>query len=77
MEINIQNTKIELIQWLTTLEDKGTLEKLLALRKSQLKSAPHQLSQDEKKSVELGLEDSEDGKIVSHQEAKKVYEKWL
>ena len=77
MEINIQNVKIELIQWLTTLEDEGTLQKLLALRKDQLESPPHLLSQDEKKSVELGLKDAEDSKVVSQEEVRKIYEKWL
>ncbi|MDF2551716.1 MAG: hypothetical protein K0R36_3227 [Chryseobacterium sp.] len=35
------------------------------------------LSDAEKKSIELGLEDIEEGRVVAHSEVKKLYEKWL
>lgn len=36
-----------------------------------------ELSDAEKKSIELGLEDIEEGRVVAHSEVKKLYEKWL
>ena len=37
MEADIQNIKIELIQWLTTLDDKSLIQKIIDLRKNQTK----------------------------------------
>lgn len=36
-----------------------------------------ELSDTEKKSIELGLKDIEEGRVVAHSEVKKLYEKWL
>ncbi|MCY0976137.1 hypothetical protein PGH12_12365 [Chryseobacterium wangxinyae] len=36
-----------------------------------------ELSEAEKKSIELGLKDIEEGRVVAHSEVKKLYEKWL
>ncbi len=77
MEINIQNTKIELIQWLTSLEDKFLIKKILDLRNSQTKDWWDEISSTEKESIEKGISDSEKGKLNPHSEVRKVYEKWL
>lgn len=75
--MNIQNIKIELIQWLTTLDDKYLIQKILDLRKSQTKDWWNEISDAEKSSIEKGISDAKDGKLNSHSEARKVYEKWL
>lgn len=36
-----------------------------------------ELSDAEKKSIELGLKDIKKGRVVAHSEVKKLYEKWL
>ena len=36
MELDIQNKKIELIQWLTTLEDMLVIQKIMELKKKSL-----------------------------------------
>ncbi len=36
-----------------------------------------ELSDAEKKSIELGLKDIEEGRVFAHSEVKKLYEKWL
>jgi len=77
MEINIQNTKIELIQWLTFLDDKSLLQKIIDLRNNQTKDWWNNISESEKDSIKKGISDSEKGKLNSHSEARKVYEKWL
>jgi len=77
MEINLQNTKIELIQWLTTLDDKSLIQKILDLRKSETKDWWNEISDLEKESIEKGLSDADNGKLNSHSEARKTYEKWL
>ena len=77
MEINLQNTKIELIQWLTTLDDKSLIQKILDLRKSETKDWWNEISDSEKASIEKGLLDADNGKLNSHSEARNIYEKWL
>lgn len=73
MDLNIPNTKIELIQWLTTLEDENILKRLIEFRQS----AVYQLSEAEERSIDEGLEDLKNGNVVPHDEVKKTYEKWL
>ena len=77
MEINIQNTKLELIQWLTTLEDKSLIEKILDLRKSQISNWVNDSSENELQSIKKGITDADNGNLKPHSEARKVYEKWL
>lgn len=77
MDLNLQNTKIKLIQWLTTLEDKTLLQKIIDLRKSESKDWWDEVTDAEKKSIEKGISDADNGKLKTHGEARKVYEKWL
>ncbi len=75
MRMNLQSTKIELINWLTTLEDEKIIDKLVELKTDY--DWWNTISLDEKKTIEKGLIDSNKGKVVSHKDAQKVYEKWL
>jgi hypothetical protein len=77
IELNIQNKKLELIQWLSTIEDSAIIEKIMDLRKRENKDWWNSISENEKNSVEQGLKDAESGKLNSHSNAKKLYEKWL
>lgn len=77
MEINIQNAKIELIQWLTTLEDSDLIQKIIELRNRETKDWWNDISDAEKKSIVSGISDAENGKLKSNSEAKKIYGKWL
>ena len=77
MEMNIQNAKMELIQWLTTVEDSSLIQRILDLRKSETKDWWNEISDSEKESIELGISDAKSGKLNSNTEAKKIYGKWL
>jgi predicted transcriptional regulator len=77
MEIRIQNQKMELIQWLTTLNDESIVQKLIDLRNNQLKDWWNELSNAEIESIEKGIKDADNGSLVSHSEARKTYEKFL
>jgi predicted transcriptional regulator len=77
MEISIQNQKMELIQWLTTLNDESIVQKLIDLRNNQLKEWWNELSNIEIESIEKGIKDADNGNLVSHYEARKTYEKFL
>lgn len=77
MDLNLQNKKIELIQWLSTLNDQILIDKLMSLRKKEKTDWWNEISNDQKKSIEKGIIDANNGKLTSHQDVKKKYEKWL
>ncbi|RCS28215.1 hypothetical protein DUT90_01130 [Polaribacter sp. WD7] len=77
MEVNIQKAKIDLIQWLTTIEDSSVIQKIMELRNTENKDWWNEISDIEKKSIELGISDADNGNLKPHSEAKKIYEKWL
>ena len=77
MDINFQNKKIELIQWLSTLEDTTLIDKLMKLRIQEKTDWWNETLIEEQKSIEKGIEDADSGKLTSHSNVKKVYEKLL
>lgn len=77
MELNIQNTKLELIQWISTLEDSSLLEKLQELRQTDNKDWWNDISELEKESIQKGISDAKIGNVTPHSEARKIYEKWI
>ncbi|WP_416444706.1 hypothetical protein ACH3O9_04195 [Leeuwenhoekiella sp. A16] len=77
MDINLQDKKIELIQWLSTLSDESLIDQLMELRQQEKKDWYNEISTSEKNSIEKGIQDANDGKLTSHSNAKKIYEKWL
>jgi hypothetical protein len=77
VDSQILDKKIELIQWLSSLEDKAIIEKLIQFRKSETKDWWNTISEDEEASIEKGMKDAEDKKLNAHSSARKRYEKWL
>ncbi|GAA4070036.1 hypothetical protein GCM10022389_14010 [Flavobacterium cheonanense] len=77
VNLNILNQKLELIQWLSTIEDSSIIEKIIDLRKKESKDWWNSISEREKESIELGLKDAESGKLNPHSKARELYEKWL
>ena len=77
IELNILNKKLELIQWLSTVEDSTILEKIMELRKRESKDWWNTISDAEKQSIEQGLKDADAGNLSSHSNARKLYDKWL
>ncbi len=71
------DTKMELIQWLSTLEDKAILDKLVKFRQEESKDWWESISKEEQDSIEMGISDAENGKLKPHSTARKLYEKWL
>lgn len=77
MGVNILDKKIELIQWLSSLENKKNIEKLIQFRKETNNDWWEEISSKEKESIEKGIEDSKNNNLVAHSSTKKLYEKWL
>jgi len=79
MKANTQilDKKIELIQWLSSLEDNVIIDKLLQFRKTETKDWWETIRDEEKASITKGIEDADNNKLKSHSSARKIYEKWL
>lgn len=77
MDVKLQNKKIELIQWFSTLNDKSLIEKLIKFREEERTDWWTEISDLEKKSIEKGIQDANNGKLTPHSTAKKAYENWL
>ena len=66
-----------MIQWLSTVQDIATIEKIIELRKVENKDWWNSISADEKSAIEQGLNEAHAGKLIPHSNARKLYEKWL
>jgi len=76
MEMNIQNTKIELIHWLNSLTDVALIQKVVDLRDRNQENV-NETTVEEKEAIQYGIADAEASKLSPHSEARKIYEKWL
>lgn len=72
IDINIQNKKLELIQWLCTLEDLSIINKIFDIKKEKT-DWWDEISDAEKDSIEKGLKDADEGRVVSHEDFLKSY----
>jgi hypothetical protein len=77
IELNLQDKKLELIQWLSSIEDSSIIEKIMELRKKDSKDWWNSISENEKEAIESGIQDANSGKLNPHSKARKIYEKWL
>lgn len=75
--MNIQAEKLELIRWLTSVNDVSIIEKIKSFRLKNSKDWWDEISEAEKQAIEQGLKDAEEGKLIPHDDVKKKYEKWL
>jgi predicted transcriptional regulator len=67
--------KLELIEWLSRLEDEESIEYLKIVKDSSLKENDwwHELTVDQTEAIKRGLNDIAKGHIVSHEEVKRKY----
>lgn len=77
MDAQMLNKKMELIQWLSSLEDHSIIEKLLKLRKEETQDWWESVSEEEKQSIENGISDADNNKVEPHSSVRNIYEKWL
>ena len=77
--MNIQTEKLGLIEWISKLNDTSIIEKLRSIKEDYSRSKDwwDSLNKEELESIERGLKDLKDGKVHSHETARKVYEKYL
>ncbi len=76
-ELQIQNKKLELIQWLSSIQDAKLIDKFINLKAQVEQDCWNELNAAEKDAIEKGLKDADEGKLIEHSEVKKKYEQWL
>lgn len=62
---------------MSSIEDAQLLDKLIQFRREQNPDGWNSISEEEKMSIQKGMEDAEKGKLIDHSQAKAIYEKWL
>ena len=72
MDAHASSQKLELIHWITELNDLSVLAQVNAIKEKAITASDAELQ-----SIERGLEDFQQKRTVSHAQAKKRYEKWL
>lgn len=75
--MTLEQSKLDLIQWLATLQDKNVIERINDLRNDVSQDLYDDLSEEEIASIEAGIKDFENGNTVPHEEFWKKYEKHL
>ena len=77
--MNIQTEKLGLIEWISKLNDTSIIEKLRSIKEDYSRSKDwwDSLNREEIESIERGLKDLKNGKVHSHETARKVYERYL
>lgn len=77
MDTQILHEKLELIQWLSSIEDESIIRKLIEFRKQEIKDWWNKISDAEKASIKKGLKQADNNELEPHSKARKLYEKWL
>ena len=72
MDASVSSQKIDLIHWITELNDPSVLAQVNAIKDDVAATSYAELQ-----SIERGLNDFQRGNTISHTQAKKRYEKWL
>jgi thiamine pyrophosphate-dependent acetolactate synthase large subunit-like protein len=74
--MNLETRKLNLINWITSLQETDLIEKLEALQKEE-SDWWDDLSEEEKAEIEQGLAEADRGEVIPHEEVMKKYKKWL
>lgn len=74
---NLQERKLELIQWLSVVDDASLIEKVAKLRDESVADWWDEISTSEKESIAIGIDDADAGRLKPHSAARAKYEKWL
>lgn len=66
-DVTLQSKKLELIQWLAELQDSSVINQIFELKKKD-KGWWSEISAAERESIESGIKDADEGRIIPHEE---------
>ncbi|MCY7362624.1 MAG: hypothetical protein LH629_11255 [Ignavibacteria bacterium] len=77
--MNIKNDKQSLIDWISSLEDETIIETIKEFKESysSKKDWWDEISEAEKNSIDRGLKDAEEGRVIPYEQVKEKYKKWI
>jgi predicted transcriptional regulator len=77
--MNIQSEKQNLIEWISSLEDETAIETIKEFKDSYFSKKDwwDEISEEEKISIDRGLKDAEEGRVISYERIKDKYKNWL
>lgn len=71
MPSNISIQKLELIQWLTAVEDSDVINKISEIKNNHLKDWWLDISQEEKDSILKGIKSADHNELIPHDVVRK------
>ena len=74
--MDIQAEKLNLIKWLTDIEEPAVLQKLIALKNNQETDWWDSIDDEERTEIEQGLAEADRGEGISHEAFLAKYDKW-
>ena len=74
--MDIQAEKLNLIKWLTEVEEPSVIEQVIALKNEQQPDWWDEISKDERTEIEEGLAQADKGEVFSHEEVMAKYIKY-
>ena len=78
--MNISTEKLDIIQRICEIQDNDLIDlikNIVDIPKKSKSDWWNHISLEEKESINRGLQDLEQGKVYSHEQIRKKYEKWL
>jgi hypothetical protein len=73
--MRLEAIKLELIEWLAKLEDNETIKYLKIVKDSKNNKNDwwNDLTEEQKRGIQKGLKDIEEGRVFSHEEVSRKY----
>lgn len=77
--MSIQTSKLDLIEWISKINDDSIIQKLKSIKEEYADSTKslENIDKDELESIERGLKDFEEGRTHPHESARNLYGKYL
>ena len=77
--MNIKSEKQNLIDWISSLEDEEVMESIKDFKESYFSKKDwwNEISEEEKNSIDRGLKDVEEGRLISYEQFKNKYKKLI
>lgn len=70
---NLEHKKLGFIQWISVVEDEDLIDKMLDVKQHENHDWWDEISDAEKASIEKGLANAKAGRVVPHEEVRKIY----
>jgi predicted transcriptional regulator len=74
--MDIQTEKLNLIKWLTDVQEPAIIKRFVALKQKQQTDWWDEISAEERAEIEEGLAQADKGEILSHETVMAKYQQW-